>query len=62
MKLADDALIRIIEIFRQGLMDNKDISVLLRELDLEKNDVGKLAVSASTTDSDWTAPEAPETD
>lgn len=62
MKLADDALIRIIEIFRQGLMDNKDISVLLRELDLEKNDVGKLAVSASVTNSDWTTPEAPETD
>ena len=61
MKLADDALIRIIEIFRQGLMDNKDISVLLRELDLEVNEGGRLGVSSANSD-DWTASEAPETD
>jgi hypothetical protein len=60
MKLADDALIRIIEIFRRGLMDNKDVSVLLRELDLEKNEIGKLAVS-STSNDDWTSG-PPETD
>jgi len=61
MKLADDALIRIIEIFRRGLMDNKDISVLLRELDLEANEGGRLSVPPTNSD-DWTAPEAPETD
>jgi hypothetical protein len=61
MKLADEALIRIIEIFRQGLMDNKDVSVLLRELDLERNASGKLTVSAADV-ADWTVPEAPETD
>lgn len=64
MKLADDALIRIIEIFRQGLMEQKDISSLLRELDLENNAAGKLSVSASN--SDWTASDTeldkPETD
>jgi hypothetical protein len=62
MKLADDALIRIIEIFRQGLMEQKDISSLLRELDLERNDAGRLAVSAASTD--WAAQESelPETD
>jgi hypothetical protein len=53
MRLADDALIRIIEILRQGLMENKDISDLLRTLDLEPNGAGKLGVSAQTTD--WTA-------
>ena len=53
MKLADDALIRIIEILRQGLMENKDISDLLRTLDLEVNSTGKLGVSSQSTD--WTA-------
>ena len=45
MRLADDALVRIIEILRQGLMENKDISDLLRELELEPNSQGKLGVS-----------------
>lgn len=58
MKLADDALIMIIEILRQGLMENKDISNLLKGLDLEPRD-GKLGVSQKPTD--WTA-ELPETD
>lgn len=53
MKLADDALIRIIEILRQGLMENKDISDLLRELDLEQNSQGKLGVS-SGSNAGWT--------
>jgi hypothetical protein len=60
MKLADDALIRIIEILRQGLMENKDISDLLRGLDLEPNLVGKLGVTQLTTD--WTSTEQAETD
>lgn len=60
MKLADDALIGIIEIFRQGLMEEKDISELLRGLDLEKNADGKLGV-ASSSGGNWTA-SAPETD
>lgn len=50
MKLADDALIRIIEILRQGLMEEKDISDLLRNLDLEQNLHGKLSVSSKNTD------------
>jgi hypothetical protein len=62
MKLADDALIGIIEIFRQGLMENKDISELLRGLDLECTADGKLGVtSSSDSTSGWTA-SAPETD
>ncbi len=61
MKLADDALIRIIEILRQGLMENKDISQLLRSLDLEVNSLGKLGVSG--VDQSWAViPDAPETD
>jgi hypothetical protein len=54
MKLADDALIRVIEILRQGLMEGKDVSELLRELDLEPNSQGKLGV-ASGAAGDWTA-------
>jgi hypothetical protein len=53
MKLADDALIRIIEILRQGLMESKDISDLLRGLDLEPDATGKLGVSSSS--SEWVA-------
>lgn len=53
MKLADNALIRIIEILRQGLMENKDISDLLRTLELEPDAEGKLSVSSQSTD--WTA-------
>ncbi len=60
MKLADDALIRIIEIFRQGLMENKDISELLRELELDVSG-GKLAISAAPTAAAWNT-NAPETD
>lgn len=56
MKFADDALIRIIEIFRQGLMEGKDISDLLRGLKLEKNADGKLSVSESQ-DAEWSTTE-----
>lgn len=61
MKLADDALIRIIEILRQGLMENNDISDLLRGLDLETTADGKLGVQTSHGDGSWTAT-TPETD
>ena len=61
MKLADDALIRIIEIFRQGLMEGKDVSDLLRTLELEPDVQGKLAVSSSG-EASWMTSSAPETD
>lgn len=60
MKLADNALIRIIEILRQGLMENKDISDLLRTLELEPDADGKLSVSSQNTD--WTATGASDAD
>lgn len=61
MKLANDALIGIIEILRQGLMEGKDVSELLKALDLEVKD-GKLSVSQSG--GQWTSASdsAPETD
>ena len=59
MKLANDALIRIIEILRQGLMEEKDVSELLRELDLEQDSSGCLRVSSSHNE--WKAT-IPETD
>lgn len=60
MKLADDALIGIIEILRQGLMEGKDVSELLKALELEPKN-GKLSVSQ--TGGQWTTvAEAPETD
>lgn len=48
MKLADDALVQIIDFLRQGLMDNKDVSELLRTLDLHPNTSGKLSIASST--------------
>lgn len=59
MKLANDALIRIIEILRQGLMEEKDVSELLRELELEQDSSGRLCVSSSQ--SEWKTA-VPETD
>lgn len=44
MKLADDALIGIIEILRVALVEAKDVSQLLRSLDLEERE-GKLTLS-----------------
>ncbi len=52
MKLADDALLMMIEIFRQGILEGRDISQLLRELDLRENAEGKLSVSKVT----WNPP------
>lgn len=45
MKLAPDALIAIIEILRSALVEEKDVSELLRSLDLVDDGTGKLTVS-----------------
>ena len=45
MKLAPDALIGILEILRKGLTEGVDISSLLRELDLESDQQGRLQLS-----------------
>lgn len=42
MKLADDALLMIIEYLRQALLEEKDISNLLKEMELEPDGEGKL--------------------
>lgn len=47
MKLAPDALIGIIEILRKGLVENTDISQLLKELDLVEDGAGKLRLSGA---------------
>ena len=61
MKLANDALIGIIEILRQGLMEGKDVSELLKALDLEVRD-GKLAMSRTGGEWSTQGPDLPETD
>lgn len=45
MKLADDALIAVIEILRKGLIEQMDISQLLRDLDLFPDVNNKLSIS-----------------
>lgn len=45
MKLASDALIAIIEILRVGITEGKDVSQMLRDLDLIPNESGMLAVN-----------------
>lgn len=35
MKLSDEVMLEIVDIFRQGLAEGKDVSDLLRDLDLE---------------------------
>jgi len=47
MKLADDALIAVIEILRKGLIEQMDISQLLRDLDLFPDVNNKLSISNS---------------
>lgn len=42
MKLAPEALAQIIEILRLGLSEGRDVSQLLRELDLVPNSLGQL--------------------
>lgn len=56
MKLADDALVQIIEFLRQGLVEGRDISGLLRGLDLVDNGQGKLGMGP-TLPNGWTASE-----
>lgn len=50
MKLADDALLAIIGTFRKGLVENIDISELLKQLELEPDDRGKLKLSPQQAD------------
>ncbi len=55
MKLGEDALLAIIGTFRKGLIENLDISDLLRQLDLEPDGTGRLRLSANQADI-WTGP------
>lgn len=50
MKLANDALLAIIGVFRKGLSEGIDISGLLRDIDLEEDTNGKLALSVEQKD------------
>lgn len=50
MKLAEDALIAIMGTFRKGLIENLDISELLRSLELVPDDRGRLKLSADQQD------------
>lgn len=53
MKLADDTLLMIVDIFRKGIVEMKDISQDLRDLDLIEDSEGKLTLRRST----WKQPE-----
>lgn len=44
VKLGDETLLHILEIFRQGIIEQKDMSQALRDLDLEQRADGKLYV------------------
>jgi hypothetical protein len=50
MKLANDALLAIVGTFRKGLIENIDISDLLRKLDLVPDAEGKLKLSPQQED------------
>ena len=45
MKLADSVLLEIVDILRIGISEGKDISEMLRELDLEPSTDEKLELS-----------------
>lgn len=45
MKLSETALLEIVEILRKGLEELRDVSVDLREYDLEQDKDGKLTLS-----------------
>lgn len=45
MKLAEDSLIEIVDIVREGLVEGKDISQMLRDLDLSTTIDGRLGLS-----------------
>jgi len=53
MKLANDALLCVIEAMRKGLVEGVDISDLLKEIDLVPDDEGKLKLSVHVKDV-WT--------
>lgn len=53
MKLANDALVAIIGVFRKGLTEGTDVSKLLRSIDLVPDEGGKLRLSPSHEDI-WT--------
>lgn len=50
MKLNNDALVAIISIFRKGLLENKDVSELLRNLDLVVDSENKLSLNKESDD------------
>lgn len=47
MKLADNALLEIIDIVREGISEGRDISQMLRDLDLSSTDDGRLGLSST---------------
>lgn len=56
MKLANDALLAIIATFRKGLLEDCDISELLRAIDLIDDGSGKLCLNPDQPDI-WTVKE-----
>lgn len=50
MKLADDALLLLIDIFRSALVEGKDISQSLRDLELNPDADGKLTARSIQTE------------
>ena len=50
MKLANDALVAIIGVFRKGITEGTDISNLLRNIDLIPDDSGKLRLNPQHDD------------
>lgn len=52
MKLEKDALLVILDIFRKGLTEGKDISDLLRNLELQPNSNGNLSPVGYASNSD----------
>ena len=50
MKLADNALLAIMEALRRGLTEMVDVSDLLKQLDLEPDANGKLALTKDLKD------------
>lgn len=50
MKLAEDVLIAIMASFRKGILEEIDISGLLRELDLVQDGSGRLTLSSHQRD------------
>lgn len=53
MKLANDALVAIIGVFRKGLTEGMDVSELLRNIDLVQDGNGKLQLNPNHEDI-WT--------